>query len=128
MRAAIILLALFAQQAVTEKPVTISIADLVEKAQSYDMKEIETTGKVVKCETRTSKAGNPYFTFKLEEKGKRLSIFGWGTLTRKLKDGEIVKLTGTFRKEHLVSGNLFKLEVETEAEKIKIQKPADDAG
>ena len=97
-----------------------SVAALLDKPDAFTGKQVKTRGKVEKFRSKVSQMGKPYFTFKLVEKEKRVSVFGRGKLEKELKDGATVEVVGTFRMEIKVGGNVFKNEIETAPKQVKV--------
>ncbi|MEQ1821950.1 MAG: cytochrome c maturation protein CcmE [Fimbriimonadaceae bacterium] len=91
----------------------VAISDLLKKADDFDKKTVVLVGKVDNFKAKVSKAGNPYFTFKLlDDKDNKVSIYSRGKLEKDLEDGQKVEVTGTFKKESKVGANTFKNEVD----------------
>jgi cytochrome c-type biogenesis protein CcmE len=91
----------------------VAIADLLNKTDDFDKKTVLVVGKVDNFKAKVSKAGNPYFTFKLlDDKDNKLSIYSHGKLEKDLEDGQKVEVTGMFKKESKVGSNTFKNEVD----------------
>ncbi|HMS54273.1 MAG TPA: hypothetical protein PKA27_02640 [Fimbriimonadaceae bacterium] len=108
----------------------ISADDLIKDAAKLDTKVVTVKGTVAEFKQKTSRKGNPYYTFTLKTKVKEtpVNVYGRGTLEKPLKDGSKVEITGTFRKEKEVSGFTVKNEVdvtpkEGEKPKIKVTEP-----
>jgi hypothetical protein len=119
-RLALSFLVLVSAVAIAGEPQSVTIAGLLEKPDTYSGKEVKAVGKVEKFQQKTSKIGNPYFTFKLLDKDKKtVNIYGKGKLDPPLKDGVTVEVTGTFTKEKVVSGITFKNEIETAPKYVK---------
>lgn len=105
----------------------VAIADLLAKVDDYDKKPVVLVGTVENFKAKTSKAGNPYFTFKLlDDKKNKLSIYSRGKLEKDLAEGQKVEVTGTFKKESKVGANTFKNEVDIS--KIDDDKKTKDFG
>ncbi|HSI74027.1 MAG TPA: hypothetical protein VK934_12695 [Fimbriimonas sp.] len=102
------------------EPVVATVSALLDKPDSFTGKEVKTSGKVERFEQRTSKAGNPYFVFKLVEKDKKVSVYGQGTLEKALKNGSEVQVIGKFLKENKVGNNVFKNEINTTPKGVKV--------
>jgi hypothetical protein len=109
----------FSALALAADPVTATVTALLDKPDTFTGKEVKTSGKVERFEQRTSKAGNPYFVFKLVEKDKKVSVYGRGTLEKAPKDGSSVEVTGKFLKENKVGSNVFKNEITTTPKGVK---------
>lgn len=100
----------------------VAITDLLKDPAKYDGKAITLTGKVMKFKQKTSKAGNPYYNFKLVGKTDDdvVNIYGRGKLEKELENETVVDVTGKFAKEKKVGTVTFKNEVD-------ITKDPDDA-
>lgn len=103
---------------------TLSTDALIKDADKHDGKKVTVKGEVLDFEQKTSRAGNPYFVFKLKTKVKEtpVNVYGRGTLEPAIKDKDTVEITGTFRKEKKVSTFTVKNEVDVTPEK-KGDKP-----
>jgi len=78
---------------------TVSI--IVADTHKFDGKEVCVEGSVSTLKFKTSKRGNPYTTFSVnDEKGKSLNVFSHGTLS--VKEGDKLKVTGRFDMEKKV--------------------------
>ncbi len=97
---------------------------LLKDADKHDGKVVTVKGSVLDFKQKTSKKGNPYFTFKLATKSKEnpLNVYGQGTLNLELKDKAKVEITGKFVKEKTVGNATYKNEVDVTA-KSKDDKP-----
>jgi len=96
----------------------VTIAELLKSPEKYDGKIVVVTGKAVKFQQKTSKAGNDYFTMKLVGKNddERISVYGRGK-QKEIKDDESVEVTGKFAKEKKVGSVTFKFEVDVTKDK-----------
>jgi lipocalin len=96
----------------------VTIAELLKSPEKYDGKIVTVTGKAVKFQQKTSKAGNDYFTMKLVGKNDddRISVYGRGK-QKEIKDDESVEVTGKFAKEKKVGSVTFKFEVDVTKDK-----------
>jgi exonuclease VII large subunit len=89
-----------------------TVQKILANRDSYDGQEVSVSGTVSKLKLKTSKGGNDYTTFSLlSESGGSLTIFVWGQ--SKLKQGQKVKVTGTYRKFKRVGRYTFYNEIET---------------
>jgi DNA polymerase III alpha subunit len=78
---------------------------------SFDGKEVSVSGTVSKLKLKTSKGGNEYTTFSLiNGSGVSLNVFVWGH--SKIKEGQKVKVIGTYRKDKKVGRYTFYNEIE----------------
>jgi exonuclease VII large subunit len=88
-----------------------TVQKILANRDSYDGQEVSVSGTVSKLKLKTSKGGNDYTTFSLlSESGGSLTIFVWGQ--SKLKQGQKVKATGTYRKFKRVGRYTFYNEIE----------------
>lgn len=96
----------------------VTIAELLKSPEKYDGKIVTVTGKAVKFQQKTSKAGNDYFTMKLVGKNDddRISVYGRGK-QKEIKDDESIEVTGKFAKEKKVGSVTFKFEVDVTKDK-----------
>lgn len=111
--------------ALAAEPIAVSITALNDKPADFHLKDIVTTGKVAKFSNKTSKAGNEYFKFDLTEPGKGreikvVHVYGMGKMEPPLKDGSSVTVTGEFKKEKIVSGRTYKMEIEVKPKNVKL--------
>ncbi len=74
-----------------------SVEEILANQDSYDGKEVSVSGTVSTPRFKASRHGKPYMTFPLlgESEG-RINVLVWEQM--KLKKGEKVKVTGTYRK------------------------------
>lgn len=89
-----------------------SVGALVKNPAKFDNKIVTVTGKVSHFQARTSKAGNKYFTFSMEEGKDHVAIYGKGELKPQPKDGDKVAATGAFAMERHVGTSVFKNEID----------------
>jgi hypothetical protein len=88
-----------------------TVQKILANKESYDGKEVSVSGTVSRLKLKTSKGGNDYTTFSLmSESGGSLTIFAWGH--SKFKQGQKVKVTGTYRKVKRVGRYTFYNEIE----------------
>jgi hypothetical protein len=59
---------------------------------------------------KTSRAGNPYTTFKLDSGGKQITVFSYGHLS--IEEDDKVVVVGKFYKERRVGRSTFKNEID----------------
>ncbi len=80
-------------QAATET----TVEEILASKDSFDGKEVSVSGAVSTPRFKSSRHGKPYVTFPLlSETGGRVNVLVWEPM--KLKKGEKIKVTGTFRK------------------------------
>lgn len=97
------------------KPITGKVSDVLKSPAKFDGKVVAISGKVSKFTARTSRSGNAYFLFKLEEGKDQLSVYGQGKLKDVPKDGATVVVTGKFEKERKVGDRTYKNEIDASA-------------
>lgn len=91
--------------------IEITIGDILQNKDRYDGKEVSVSGTISKLKFKTSKAGSEYTTFSLiGDSGGSINVFIWGQ--SKLKAGQKVKVTGTYRKVKKVYRYTFYNEIE----------------
>ncbi len=74
-----------------------TVEEIVANQDSYDGKEVSVSGTVSTPRFKASRHGKSYMTFPLlGESGGRVNVLVWEQM--KLKKGEKVKVTGTYRK------------------------------
>ena len=88
-----------------------TVQKILANKDSYDGYEVSVSGTVSRLKLKTLKAGKDYTTFSLMgESGGSLTVFVWGQ--SKLKQGQKVKVTGTYRKVKRVGRSTFYNEIE----------------
>ncbi len=79
-------------QAATET----TVEEILANPDSFEEKEISVSGTISTPRFKASRHGKPYMTFPLlSESGGRVNVLVWEQI--KLKKGEKIKVTGTFR-------------------------------
>ena len=74
-----------------------TVEEILADQDSYDGKEVSVSGAVSTPRFKASRHGKPYMTFPLlGESGGRINVLVWEQM--KLKKGEKVKITGTYRR------------------------------
>jgi exonuclease VII large subunit len=93
-----------------------TVQKILANRDSYDGYKVSVSGTVSTLKLKTSKGGNDYTTFSLlGESGGSLTVFVWGQF--KLKQGQKVKVTGTYRKyKRMVRYNFYNAIEATEIE------------
>lgn len=87
-----------------------TVLAIVADSHKLDAKEVCVEGLVSTLKFKTSKRGNPYTTFSVnDENGKSLNVFSHGTLS--IKEGDKVKVTGRFDIEKKVGKYTFYNEI-----------------
>ncbi len=90
---------------------TTTVSAIVADSHKFDGKEVCVEGLVSTFKSKTSKRGNPYTTFSVnDENGKSLNVFSHGTLS--IKEGDKVRVTGRFDLEKKVGKYTFYNEID----------------
>lgn len=90
--------------------VRTDIQAILANPNGFDGRKVEVEGKVESLRSRISGKGSPYTIFKLEEDGKSVSVFTLGDA--RLKEGDMVKVTGMFQKIRYLSQYVFLNEID----------------
>lgn len=77
-------------------PIRSTPGALKAEGKKFDGKLVQASGTVSHFKAKTSKAGNPYFTFDLSDAKGKVEVYGRGKLKVMVKDGSKVQATGTF--------------------------------
>jgi hypothetical protein len=88
----------------------ITIRALVQDPDQYDGKVVTAVGTIRVYRERVSSAGNPYTLFRLTDEGVSVSVFLWDK--HGLRNGQKVRVTGTFTKAKHVRANTFDNEIQ----------------
>ena len=88
----------------------IGVCQLVAKPASFDHQNVILQGSVMGLKETTSRAGNDYTTFKLQDGSCTVSIFAWGHPA--LTNSDHVRIEGVFETEHHQGRYTFYNEVE----------------
>lgn len=102
-----------------------SVEDLIKSPAKFDEKTVTVKGTVATFVQKTSKKGNPYVVFKLKGKSEQVNVYVRGKLTKPIKDGDVVEVTGVFRKEKKVMDFTVKNEIDAtpkEGEKFGVKQ------
>jgi hypothetical protein len=89
---------------------------IMDHPKNYDGKTINSTGTAAEVKQPTSRRGNDYSTFRLEDEGCSLKVFVWGHPT--IKTGECMQVEGIFETEHHQGGYTFYNELQ--ADKVSL--------
>jgi cytochrome c-type biogenesis protein CcmE len=88
-----------------------TVSAIVADPHKSDGKEVCVEGSVSTLKFKTSKRGNPYTTFSVnDENRKSLNVFSHGTLS--IQEGDEVKVTGRFDIEKKVGKYTFYNEID----------------
>lgn len=90
--------------------VRTDIQAILSNPNGFDGRKVEVEGRVESLRSRLSAKGSPYTTFKLAENGESLSVFTLGDA--RLKEGDMVKVTGRFQKIRYLSQYVFLNEID----------------
>ena len=104
----------------------LTVKQLQADTKKYDNKEIILTGKVDQFKQRTSRAGNPYFTFKMVDKADKkieVNVYGQGKPDKEPKNGDMVEVKGVYRVEKQFGGNTFKNEIQIKPQALNVLEP-----
>ncbi len=101
---------ILAQKKPEEQPIRTTIAAIQKDPDKFHKKLVQVEGKISDYKEKTSRAGNTYTTFKLEQDGQKLTVFSYGHL--KLRDGDAVVVVGRYYKERRVGRATFRNEID----------------
>jgi uncharacterized protein YdeI (BOF family) len=88
----------------------ITVCSIAANRTSFDHQNVSLQGAVVSLRETTSRAGNDFTTFKLQDGGCDVNIFIWGHPA--LTNGDHVRVEGVFETEHHQGRYTFYNEVE----------------
>jgi len=114
----VLLIAASAQEQVT-------VQALLTDGKKYDGKQVVLVGVVRDLKEKVSKKGNPYYTFKIGEGERTISIFGYGRAT--VKEGDKVRVTGKFAVEKRAAYTTYRNEIDVTKGKVEVLAPAPTA-
>jgi hypothetical protein len=103
-------LVLFAASALAARADLVTVKDLLAEPDKWHGRAVVVTGGVGKLEARTSKRGNPYYTFLLNDGMQSVTVFSYGT--PEVRDGSRVQVEGTFLKIKRVGQYTFHNQVD----------------
>jgi len=95
-----------------------AVGDILSNADQYDGKMVQVEPKVFLPQFKTSKNGNSFTIFKVENDGQFISIFSFGTLS--INGGDSVRLIGIYQKVKKVGRYTFYNEID--ASKGSVEK------
>ncbi|MBI2400934.1 MAG: hypothetical protein HYV23_07775 [Deltaproteobacteria bacterium] len=105
--------------------VRTDVQAILSNPNGFDGRKVEVEGRVESLRSRLSAKGSPYTTFKLAEDGDSLSVFTLGDA--RLKEGDIVKVTGRFQKIRYLSQYVFLNEIDaTDGQVVKAEQLKED--
>jgi hypothetical protein len=87
-----------------------SIRGVISNKEACNFLDVEISGKITDHIHKTSKAGNDYTIFYLEEAGQRMRVFIYGNIEG--KDGDYVGVKGTYFREKLSGSYTFYDEID----------------
>lgn len=87
-----------------------TVCAVVTNRADFDHKSVTLQGAANMVRETTSRRGNDYTTFKLQDGGCEVSVFTWGHPT--LKNGDHVCVDGVFKTEHHEGRYTFYNEIE----------------
>jgi hypothetical protein len=90
----------------------ISVESLVKDQAKFDNKAVTVDGSVKKYQARVSKRDNKYATFVLVSGKSEVNVYLRGHVIPALKDGEKVRVAGTYRRVKKVGTRTFRNEIE----------------
>jgi len=99
-----------AQKKAEEQPIRTTIAAIQKDPDRYHKKLVQLEGTVSDYKEKTSRAGNAYTTFKLEQNDQKITVFCYGHL--KLKNDDEVVVVGRYYKEKRVGRSTFRNEID----------------
>jgi CcmE len=105
-----ILYVLIIATTVNAQAIKIKVSDILSNPDQYDGKMVQVEGDVTMLKAKVSKKGNPYYTFKLADREKSLSVFNFGTPS--VKEGNSVMVMGRYQKVKHVGRYTFYNEVD----------------
>lgn len=89
--------ALFISTTVDAQAVKTSVSEILKNQDKYDGKMVQVEGKVYSLKFKTSKRGNPYYTFSLRGiSNDALSVFSFGSPP--VKNADSVTVRGVYQK------------------------------
>lgn len=103
-------LVLWAASALAARADLVTVKDLLAEPDKWHGRAVVVTGGVGKLEPRTSKRGNPYYTFLLKDGMQSVTVFAYGT--PEVRDGTRVQVEGTFLKIKRVGQYTFQNQVD----------------
>ncbi len=95
-----------------------TLADIISHPDQYDGKMVQVEGKVTALEGKVSNRGHPYYTLKLADGDKSLTVYRKGIPS--IQEGYSVSVTGMYQKvKHVGQHTLYN---EIDASKGTVEK------
>jgi hypothetical protein len=90
----------------------VTVHSLASSPTAFDHQSVTLQGTAAAVKETTSRRGNEYTTFKLQDSnnGEAVSVFTWGHPT--LSSGQCIQVDGVFEREHHQGSYTFYNEVE----------------
>ena len=105
-----ILCVLIITTAANAQAIKTTVGNILSNPDQYDGKMVQVEAKVFLPHFKSSKKGNAYTTFKLENDGQSLSVFSFGTLP--INGGDVVRVIGMYQKIKKVGRYTFYNEID----------------
>ena len=87
-----------------------TIAEIARNPAVFDNQTVTVSGTASETNSRTSRRGNPYTTFRLADQGDAVKVFTFGTPA--IKDGQRVEVHGVFQRVKQVGRYTFHDEID----------------
>lgn len=100
--------------------INTKVGDILSNPDQSDGKMVQADGTVTMLKPKVSKKGNPYYTFKLADGDKSLSVFNFGTPS--VKEGDSVRVMGRYQKVKQVGRYTFYNEIDASGGSIETVK------
>ncbi|MCW5938849.1 MAG: hypothetical protein KF884_05115 [Fimbriimonadaceae bacterium] len=106
--------ALFALLIVGQATKPISVEALAKDQAKFDGKQVTVDGSVKKYQARVSKKDNKYATFVVLSGKSEVNVYLRAHVVPALKDGDKVRVSGTYRRVKKVGTRTFQNEIEAQ--------------
>jgi DNA polymerase III alpha subunit len=90
----------------------VALDVLLKSPDKHHEKVVVAKGKVEDLENKVSKRGNPYTVFKLVQGKATVNVYVRGKMESAPKNGQMVQVTGIFRKEKKLRDFVVKNEID----------------
>jgi len=87
-----------------------TVADIAKDPAAFDQKTVTASGTAQEVNSRTSRRGNPYTSFRLSDEGEAVKVFTFGTPA--IKEGQRVEVRGVFQRVKQVGAYTFHDEID----------------